>query len=300
MWSDYLFPTSLEGALEMLVAHDGRARIIAGGTDLVLQAQRGQCPSSVMVDITSIPNLAFLEEREGWICVGPTVTHAQVAASPLVRERAGVLASACASVGGPQIRQVGTLVGNVVNALPAADGAVALFALDAQVHVLDCSGSRWLPIASFYKGVGQCAADPCHEIVTALRFRPLQGRTGWSFRRLARRRALILPTLCTAIVVGVEDGLFADARLAVGPVAPIPLRVRSAEGALLGAPAAEPAIAEAARRAQQAADPRDSILRGSAGYRKQMVEVLVRRGLREALDQALGLSELLRHSTLRV
>jgi CO/xanthine dehydrogenase FAD-binding subunit len=272
------------------VAHHSRARIIAGGTDLVLQAQRGQCPSSVMVDITSIPGLGFLEERESWIYVGPTVTHAQAAASPLIREKAGVLARACASVGGPQIRHVGTLVGNVVNALPAADGAVALFALDAQVQVLDCGGSRWLPIAGFYRGVGQCAADPCHEIVTALRFRPLQGKGGWSYQRLARRQALILPTLCTAIVVGVQDGCFSDARVAVGPVAPIPLRARSAEEVLLGAPAAEPAIAEAARRARQAADPRDSVLRGSAGYRKQMVEVLVRRGLREALDRALGSS----------
>ena len=285
-WTDYLFPQTIAETLAMLQAHQGRARIIAGGTDLVLQAQRGQCDSTVMVDITRIPGLDFLEEREGFIWIGPQVTHAQVAASPLVRAHAGLLARACGSVGGPQIRHVGTLVGNVVNAMPAADGAVALFALEAEVEVQDASGRRTVPIDTLYAGVGRCTLDPCVQMVTAIRFRALPAGSGWSFQRLAQRRALILPMLNCAVVAQVAGGRFVEARIAVGPVAETPLRATAAEEALRGAPVGPETMREAARLAQEAAHPRDSAVRGSGEYRRAMVGVLVRRGLAEAAAMA--------------
>jgi len=287
-WTAYLFPQSVEEALEMLSAHAGRARLIAGGTDLVLQAQRGQCPAEVMVDITRIPGLDFLEEREGWIWIGPQVTHGRIAASPLIREKAGVLARACGCVGGPQVRHVGTLVGNVVNAMPAADGAVALFALDAEVEVADRSGRRFFPIAELYAGVGRSRVDATSQMVTVIRFRPLPPGSGWSYRRLAQRKALILPMLNVAVTAEVEEGRFRRVRIAMGPVAPTPLRAHAAEEALLGRPAGEEAIAEAARLAREAASPRDSVLRGSAEYRRAMVAVLVRRALQEAVAPTRG------------
>ncbi len=287
-WSEYLFPQSVEEALEMLAAHAGRARIIAGGTDLVLQAESGKCTSTVLVDITRIPGLDFCEEREGFIRIGPQATHAQLAASPLIREKAGLLAAGCGSVGGPQIRHVATLVGNVVNAMPAADGAVPLFALDAEVEVADAAGRRIRPIAELYAGVGVCTLNPCVQMVTAIRFRPLPAGAGWSFQRLAQRRALILPMLNAAVVVQVAEGRFRDVRIAIGPVAATPLRAGAAEMALRGRPVGAAAIAEAARLAQEAANPRDSAVRGSAEYRKAMVEVLVRRGLEEAGNRVEG------------
>lgn len=287
-WTDYLIPRTLEEALELLQDHDGRARIIAGGTDLVLQSQRGQCDNRVMVDITRIPGLAFLEERDGWIYVGPQVTHAHIADSPLVQQKAGVLARACGMVGGPQIRRVATLAGNVVNALPAADGAVALFALDAEIEIMDQCGRRWESITGFYSGVGICGANPCHEIVVGIRFRSLPDTAGWSFQRLARRRTLILPMLCVAVIVQVQDACFADASIAIGPIAPIPFRALSAESALQGAPISDQTIAEAAHKVYDEANPRDSVLRGSGEYRKHMVDVLVRRGLQQAVEDASG------------
>jgi carbon-monoxide dehydrogenase medium subunit len=283
-WSEYLFPKSVEETLELLAAHAGRARIIAGGTDLALQAESGKCTSTVLVDITRIPGLDFCEERGGAIWIGPQVTHAQLAASPLIREKAGVLAAGCGSVGGPQIRHVATLAGNVVNAMPAADGAVALFALDAEVEVADAAGRRTLPISELYAGVGVCTLDPCVQMVTAIHFRPLAPGTGWAYKRLAQRRVLILPMLNVAVVAQVEAGRFGDVRIAVGPVAATPLRARAAEAALQGQPAGAAAIAEAARLAQEAAHPRDSAVRGSGEYRKAMVEVLVRRGLEQAVE----------------
>jgi carbon-monoxide dehydrogenase medium subunit len=287
-WTEYLFPKTVEEALAMLEGQLGQARIIAGGTDLVLQAQQGKCPSTVMVDITRIPKLDFLEERDGTIWIGPQVTHAQAAASPLVRERAGVLAAGCGSVGGPQIRHVATLVGNVVNAMPAADGAVALFALDAEVEAAETAGRRIIPIAELYAGVGVCTLDPCAQIVTGIRFRLLPAGWGWSFKRLAQRRALILPMLNTAVVVQVAEGRFQKVRIAVGPVAATPMRAGDAEMALRGQPINTAVIAEAARLAMEAAHPRDSAVRGSGEYRRAMVEVLVRRGLEEAVARAGG------------
>ena len=288
MWQKYLFPATVQEALEMLAAHGGQARIIAGGTDLVLQSQRGQRAATVMVDITRIPGLDGIEEHEDYVTIGCQATHAQIAASPLIHQKAEVLALACGSVGGPQTRNVGTLVGNVVNALPAADGAVALFALDAEVEVVDAEGRRWLPIAAMYAGVGKCTIDPCVQMVTAIRFRPLSNGWASAYQRLANRKALALPILNAAVVVGLEDGVCSEVRIAVGPVAPTPFRAREAEAALVGQPPNAETVVRAARLAADAANPRDSVLRGSRDYRKAMVEVLVRRALTEAVTKALA------------
>ncbi len=288
MWREYLFPMSVAEALQMLAEHRGRARIIAGGTDLVLQCQAGKVDADVMVDITRIPGLDLVEERDGYIYIGAQATHGRVAASPLIRDRARILALACAAVGGPQIRNTGTLVGNVVNALPAADGAVALFALDAEMEVTDLNGRRWLPIRELYRGVGVCQIDPRAEMITAVRFHPLQAHHRCSFQRVAPRRALSLPILNVAAVLSVADGRFAEARLAMGPVASLPFRAAEAEAALVGQPVRGEIIARAAVLAMQAAQPRDSVLRGSRVYRKALVQTLVRRALSGAAGLIAG------------
>jgi CO/xanthine dehydrogenase FAD-binding subunit len=288
MWDDYLFPQSVEEALEMLHAHEGKARIIAGGTDLALQSQRGRVPARVMVDITRIPALDHVEERDGYVYIGARATHAQVAASPLIRSRGGVLAEACGAVGGPQIRNVGTLVGNVMNALPAADGAIGLTALDAQAEVAERKGWRWVPLAELYAVVGRSAVDSCAAMITQVRFRALGHGDGSAFERLAKRKALILPILNAGVVVGIEKGTVQRARVAIGPVATTPFVASEAAEWLVGRAAAESLAGEAARLAAQAAQPRYSLLRGSAEYRKSMVEVLVRRALSRALAQASG------------
>lgn len=286
MWDGYLFPQSVDEALELLAAHGGQARIIAGGTDLVIQSQRGRVPARVMVDISRIPDLDHVKQQDGLVYIGAQVTHAQVAGSPLIRSRGNVLAEACGSVGGPQIRNVGTLVGNVVNALPAADGAVALFALNAEAEVAERTGRRWTPIADLYAGVGRCTVDSCEAMITQLRFRPVgEGQAG-AFERLAKRKALILPILNAAVVVGVDGAKVQMARIAIGPVATTPFVAQEAADALIGQMPDERAVARASRLASRAAQPRDSLLRGSAEYRKSMVEVLVRRALARAVSRA--------------
>ena len=279
MWREYLFPQSVAEALEMLRGHDGSARIIAGGTDLVLQRKEGKCTAEVAVDINRIPGLNRIEVTGDYVRVGALVTHAQVAVDPLILARAAVLAEACSKVGGPQTRNVGTLVGNVINALPAADSAIALMSLDAEAEVVDLEGSRWLSLKELYRGVGQCYVDPCSQLVTALRFSPLGSSYGSAYERLAKRRSLILPILAVAAVVSVDNSRFKEVRIAMGPVAPVPLRVGEVEDSLRGQPIGQDVIKQAATKALAAAQPRDSVLRGSKKYRQAMVEVLARRAL---------------------
>jgi CO/xanthine dehydrogenase FAD-binding subunit len=145
-----------------------------------------------------------------------------------------------------------------------------------------------MPIAELYESVGVCTIDPCIQMVTALRFRPLDADMGSAFLRLAKRRALVLPIVNAGAVVGVRDGVFTEVRIAVGPVAPTPFRAQEAEQALLGQAVGEVNIAHAAKRAAAAAKPRASALRGSKAYRTAMVEVLVRRALTQAAQSAAG------------
>ncbi len=285
---EYLFPSTVEEAIRLLDKFGGQARIIAGGTDLMLQLRRGEKPPVALVDVTRIPEMRGIREEDGYIVLGAAVTHAEVAASPLIRTRAAVLAQACRSVGSLQIRNVGTIGGNLVNGMPAADSVIALLALDAEAEVVGAQGSRWVPISEFHVGVGVCRIDACRELVKAVRFKPLGEDEGSAFQRLARRKTLILPILNVGVVVGWRDGRFTRAAIAMGPVAPVPYRAHEAEKALIGAPVSEEAIERAAQIAHDEAHPRSSLLRGSAEYRRDMVRVLVRRALREAASPVLG------------
>lgn len=286
MWQNYLFPVSVEEALEMLAAHGGRARLVAGGTDLILELQEGRRDIETLVDITRIPGLDAIELDNGMITLGAAATYRQVIDSPLLQTKAAVLVEASRKVGSPQIRNVGTLVGNVVNAMPAADGAIALFALGAELEIASPEGRRWAPIETLYEGPGRSKVDPSREMVTAIRFPALGEKQGSAFERLARRKALALPVLNVAVVITLDDGRLQDAHIAMGPVAPAPFRARRAEETLQSAPANPEMIQRAAEVAAGEARPRSSLLRASATYRKEVLAVLVRRALERAVVQA--------------
>ncbi|MCR4408031.1 MAG: FAD binding domain-containing protein [Anaerolineae bacterium] len=285
MWQNYLLPASVEEALEMLADYNGRARLVAGGTDLILELREGKRQIETLVDVTRIPGLDAIVLDSGMITLGAAVTYRQVIDSPLLQAKAAVLVEASRKVGSPQIRNVGTLVGNVVNAMPAADGAIALFALGAELEIASPAGRRRVPIEALYEGPGQSKVDPSREMVTAIRFPALGENQGSAFERLARRKALALPVLNVAVVVMLDRDAFADARLAIGPVAPTPFRARQAEETLRGAPANPEMIQQAAEMAASEARPRSSLLRASAAYRQETLKVLVRRALTRAVTK---------------
>jgi CO/xanthine dehydrogenase FAD-binding subunit len=283
---EYLYPATAEEALQMLAAHHGLGRIIAGGTDLMRDFQRGEHGADCLVDISRIPELRRIAEANGMIHIGAAATHAEIARSALIHESASVLAEAAAEVGSPQIRNVGTIGGNVINAQPAADTALALLALEAEAEVAGPDGTRWLPLAELYVGPGMSRVNPSAELLCRFQFRALPARAGSAYRRLNKRKTIALPSLCVATVVRLHGNAFGSTAIAVGPVAAQPWRASAAEYWLRGTPANETSIAHAAEMASRAAQPRDSMLRGSQAYRKAMVAVLVRDTLRRALAAA--------------
>jgi len=290
MWQEYLFPSSVEEALAMLAEREGRARLVAGGTDLIIQLTEGRRAADCLVDITRIPELDRITLEDGMIVLGANVTHRQAAESSLIRERATVLAEACQAVGSLQIRNAGTLGGNVVNAMPAADGSTALLALEAEAEIADGTGRMWVPLRDLFVGPGVSRVDSTREMLTAFRFRALSERQGSALERIARRRALALPILICAVVVTLSEAGedFESARIALGPVAPVPFRASHAEESLRGAPISLETMARAGEIAMQESHPRSSLLRAAKEYREEVIKVLVRRGLERAVQRAQG------------
>jgi CO/xanthine dehydrogenase FAD-binding subunit len=290
MWQEYLFPSSVEEALAMLAEWEGRARLVAGGTDLIIELTEGRRAAHCLVDITHIAGLDRIALQDGMIVLGANVTHRRASESPLIRERAAVLAQACRAVGSLQIRNVGTLGGNVANAMPAADGTTALLALGAEAEIADGEGRRWVPLPDLFAGPGVSRVDSTREMLTAFRFQALGQGQASALERIARRRALALPILICAVVVTLhEDGEhFESARIALGPVAPVPFRASQAEESLRGAPISLEAMARAGEIAMQESHPRSSLLRASKEYREEVIKVLVRRGLERAMRGAIS------------
>jgi CO/xanthine dehydrogenase FAD-binding subunit len=271
----------------MLKERKGQARVIAGGTDLIIQLKKKEVTTRCLVDITNLDELKGIELEDGFIRVGACVTHQELASSSLIRERAAALAEGASQVGSPQIRNMGTVGGNIVNAQPAADTVVPLMALEAEVEVVTATGTRRDPLGGLCVGPGQCTVDSTAEILTAIWFRALGLNQGSAFERLAKRKALALPILNAAAVVTLNDGgdTFQEVRLAVGPVGPTPARAFSAEEALRGAAVETQAIAAALELAAQEAQPRSNPLRGSREYRQEMVKVLLRRAVERAVER---------------
>ena len=284
----YHQPLTIPEALEMLARYDGKARIIAGGTDVIPLLRQGDLQAEALIDITRLPQMNDVQVEGESICLGGLVTHAQVCSSALIRERAGFLAEAAATVGSPQIRNVATVAGNLVSGQPAADTSIPLLALNAQVKIVSRAGEREIPLTQFFLGQGQTALDCTREIMTQIRFPALRKNQGGCFLRLGMRKALALPILVLATVVTIDPGkkTIKDAAIAIGPVAPTPFRALKTEAKLRGAPISQGSLEMAAQSAFEEANPRSSLLRGSLEYRKEMVKVFVRRGLTRALADA--------------
>jgi carbon-monoxide dehydrogenase medium subunit len=286
-WQKYFRPQSLHEALKLLEEFQGQARILAGGTDLILQIRSREKEPKALVDITRIPGLGEIKLEDGVIRIGALVTHAQVVQSPLLRERALALSEGASQLGSPQIRNLGTVVGNIVSGQPGADATIPLLALDAKVKVVGKQGERTIPLTELFLDTGKTAVDSTREMVTEILFSPLAEDESSVSLRLARRKALALPILTVSVVVSADlkQKKFNRVRIALGPVAPIPFRPREAERILSSASIVDGVIKEAARKAAQETNPRTSLLRGSEEYRREMIANLVERGIRKGLER---------------
>ena len=280
-WENYFRPRTLSEALGLLEKFDGSARVIAGGTDLLVRIREREMEPKALVDITGISGMDKVSLDGDWIKIGGLVTHTQVVESSLIRERALALKEGAFCLGSPQIRNIGTLAGNILSGQPGADTSIPLLALDAKVKVKSLAGERTVPLTEVFIDTGRTAVDSSREILRETLFPALgEGETSVSLR-LARRKALALPILALSIVLSadVSKKRFRFARIAMGPVGPVPFRAREAETLLGGAAINESVIREAAKRAAQEANPRTSPLRGTETYRRTMVANLVERGI---------------------
>ncbi len=281
----YAAPSTTAVVLELLDRHRERARLVAGGTDLVVELDRGGHRSvELLIDISGIAELTEISESgDGRIRLGAGVTHNQVVASDRCRDRLLPLAQACLEIGSPQLRNRATVVGNVVTASPANDTISALMALEAEVELTSVDGVRSVSIADFFTGFRATVVEP-NELVTALIVPGLRdGRRG-VFVKAGLRRAQAISVVHLAVVVGLDDrGRVTEARGALGSVAPTVIDVGGLAEALIGRPLDADATARGRDLAMAAASPIDD-LRATAEYRASVVGTMMERALRVLAD----------------
>ncbi len=279
MWQEYINAASTEQVLNILADDKNHARIIAGGTDLILEMRQGNHQEiQTLIDISRIKEYSSITlDREDRIHLGPAVTHNQCVASDLIRNHALPLALAAWEVGAPQIRNTGTIVGNLVTASPANDTIVPLIALDAELVLQSLEGQRVVSLKDFYTGVRKHVLQS-NEIVRDVIFPKMGSHQRSVYIKLGLRKAQSISLVNMAVILTIEGNLISDARITLGAVAPTIIHAEKAEEYLIGKKLTSEAINDAAKFAMDAASPIDDI-RGSAAYRQEITRVLVKRGL---------------------
>ncbi len=284
----YLMPKNLDEAISLQQSHGERAKYIAGGTDVLVKIKEGKLAPEYLISLKHIiaQDRPFLNQETGELFIGAFVTHGMIAKSPVVQAHYPILHDAVKNIGSVQIRNVATIGGNLVNAVPSADGAIPLIALDAKVNIYGAKGLRSMELLRFFLGPGLCDLEK-GEILTEIVIPPQLPRTGSAYIKHGRREAMELPMLGVGVLLSLAEDMqtCAKARICLGVAAPTPLRALQAEKYLFGKPVNEQHLAEAGRLAGEESKVRDSI-RGVAWYRREMVAVLVKRMGLQALQRA--------------
>jgi xanthine dehydrogenase iron-sulfur cluster and FAD-binding subunit A len=285
MWQEYINATSTDEVIMILGDKKERARIVAGGTDLLLELERGiRKGVTTLIDVTRISTLDQITiDEDDVIHLGPLVTHNDCAASKLIRKSAYPLARAAWDVGAPQIRNRGTIAGNLITASPANDTITPLMALDASVTLLSKHSERTIPLNEFYTGVRKTIMR-ADEMLVDISFPALKKTQRGTFIKLALRRAQAISLVNAAIILNLKDDTVQSAVITLGAVTPIITHAEEAEKFLAKKKLTDKNITQAAELAVKAAHPIDDV-RGSAAYRSEMVRVITKRGLTAIRDK---------------
>jgi carbon-monoxide dehydrogenase medium subunit len=281
---EYLAPASLAEACALLAKHQGKAKVLAGGTDLIPQMKKRATTPEFLIGLKNIPNLDYIEfDKSKGLRIGSLATLESVLNSPVVQSNYHVLAEAVGRMATVQVRNLGTIGGNLCNASPAADSGPPLLIHDALMRLTGPKGERTVPLEEFFICPGECTLEP-GEILTEIQVPPPPPQSGAVFIKLSRT-AVDLSQVCAAALVIPKNGSSQDVRIALGAVAPTPMRARKAEEIIRGKNL-EPALFEqAALTASSEARPISDI-RSSAEYRTEMVKVLTRNAVIQALERA--------------
>lgn len=289
---NYLYPATLQEALHYLHTLDGEAQILAGGTDLIPDLRAGKAAPGYLVDITGIPELTGIEINDKHITLGAAVSFSEIKEHPVLREYHPALVQAAGSIGAGAIQQAATWAGNIVQAMPAADGAIIALALEAEARIMDQHHARWVPVGELFLGPGKSAVDPTRELITSIRFPNHNYRDDWgaSWQRVGRRQALVLPIINAAVKLKIAAGetppRVEKVVIAVGPAAPFPFRAGAAESFLRDQQINQTNFRQAGILARDQARPRSSPMRASRRYRLDIIPPLIERALWEACSRA--------------
>lgn len=287
LWQEYLRPTRLSQAIQAFAEATGSILPIAGGTDLLLDLEQGRhAPVHTLLDVTSIAELNALEVRGQELFVGAAVTVNRIVQDPLALTHAQALTEACNLIAGPQVRNVATLGGNVAHALPAADGTIALLALNARAEVAGLTGTRRVPFKELFLGPGKSALKHGEELLVGFYLPLTKIGQASSFKRIMRPQGVALPIINLAIWLERTDDVIRQIRIAVGPGGPTPWSGIEAEKVLIGKPLNEETFHAAVEALLNQVGFRSSARRASAEYRRHIVSGLFKDVLETAWQRA--------------
>jgi carbon-monoxide dehydrogenase medium subunit len=284
---EYVLAHSVEEALQALSDARGTARILAGGSDLLLELQQGNhSPVHTLVDVTEIEELYTLEIRHPCLFIGASVTLSRLANSSLIKTHAHALADAAVLMANPQVCNVATIGGNVAHALPAADGTIALMALDAQAEVVNKTSKCKVPLSALFKGPGQSTLDPCSDLLVGFYLPLKENGQASAFTRRVNPQGIALAMLNLALWLQRKQDAIVGIRVAVGPSGPVPLRMSAAEKVLLDQTLTPEVQALALDAMLKEAHFRTSLHRATAEYRRHLAEILLQEALSKAWQRA--------------
>jgi CO/xanthine dehydrogenase FAD-binding subunit len=279
---EYFCPSSIEDACSLLYKHKTDTKILAGGTDVFVKMKKKEIAPKALISLKGIQKLDRIEwdDRIG-LKIGPLVTHDALVNHPIIREKFDFLAETCFKIGTRQVRNMGTLVGNLCNASPSSDAASSLLVLEAKLRVVNLNGERTIPLEKFFLGPFQTLLEP-HEIVLEIQIPKPGLRSAGCYQYLHKASSVGETLVGTAVhlTMDPEDSTCREARISLSSVAPTPIRVRAAERMLNGKGLKEEIIRNAAQVASDEVQPRSR-----PWYRREMSRVLVERAIFQAMEK---------------
>ena len=282
---ELLEPSTIEEAVGILSSYGDKAKVLAGGIDLLAKMRRWQMKPECLVSIRRIPGLDYIESNGGSrLSIGALTTLRPIELSPAIQKDWAILYEATHQIASIQVKTMGTVVGNLCVATPASDLAPALFVLGAELKIVGPTSEKTIPIENFYIGVDQTILEP-NQVVTEIVIPGIPAGAGGAFLKLEKTKADIAKVNVAATVTVANDGTCKEARIALGAVAPCVIRATRAEGILKGEKLDQKTTARAAEAAADEATPITD-LRSTAEYRREMVAVLVRRAIEKASERA--------------
>jgi len=279
---DYLSPRTIKEAGALLTKHKDKARLLAGGTDLMVALREGAIAPEYIINIKAIADLSYIRSDAKGLKIGATTTIHDIEHSPIVQERFPILTSATHQLGSPLIRTMATIGGNLCNATPSADTPPVLVALDASVRLVSARGKRTLPLSEFFVGPGKTALEN-DEILTEIQIPDQPAHSGGAYVTFSESRAEDRTAAGVAAIITLDAAgkKIATARIVLGTVAPTPIRAGKAEDSLKGKAISDELIEQAAQAAAEAAIPRRRLF-----FKKELVKVLTRQAIQQAAGSA--------------